>query len=965
MRVTRSVIVICSLLTAGHAWAQYADTPRTIGAVSGWVNGATQIGRRLFVAGSFSHVSPPTGGAVVVDSSGAHVPGGFPRFEGKVNAIVPDGLGGWVVVGGFTRVAGQAQAGFARVRPDRTVDPQYRLATDGPIRKVAIAHGRVYFIGDFTTINGARRLGLAAIDAATGRLSSFASSFDAGGRTMVALSISSMGVYASGWVNSAAGGRLWGFDAGSGAVLFERQAIVSAIAASSTRVYVGGFGSGRPVWAVDPLNGQDLPWSIGLTFQYLGGTYGDYTAIGALLLDQGRLYFGGYFRTADNHFSLAAVDAASGHPSSWRVDGAPPQINGLTRVGAAVVATYGSGIGEFGAARHVSAFDIVSGALQAWNPQTYGLIGAVAAAPAGIVIGGDFNGIDGVPRSNLASFDLDTGAIDPWSVAIPQIAIVERLDTDGTFLFAITREGRFHKVDPATGAVLGSVDFGNDVSLVRHRIANGRIIVAVVHSTAPAEVAAITITDWSRQTLPITLGGPLGNYVTALEPVGDTLYIAGPFASVNGVARPYLAAVDMSTGAVLPFDASPEAVVSGVRNWGGRLVAAGSFRRIGGERRRGLAELDPVTGRARDWNPDVPEGGAIEVGRDGVLYVAPGRSISGRIARETLAAFSPITLQPLPWRPALEFFALLDRLSFTEYCFVPWGSTIDCHPITLPSPVQPTVTQAGSNVTLGWTLPGGAPAWTGVRVEVGRREGASDVATFDLAANATSLSGSVPSGSYFARVRTTGPLSASLSTEDVSFAVGPPDVPAPPLSASAVTEGTVLTFQWRPPSTGAPAAYVLEAGTAEGRSDVARLPLGGSATSFTIDAPPGRYWGRVRAVNGAGASVPSGELMIDVDATDSPCYQVPPLAPLTLAASVAGRTVTLTWEQPDAGPVANTQRVVAGSAPGLDDLATIEVPGPAVSFTTTAPPGTYYVKVFALNSCGSSPYSNEVRVVVP
>jgi len=143
------------------------------------------------------------------------------------------------------------------------------------------------------------------------------------------------------------------------------------------------------------------------------------------------------------------------------------------------------------------------------------------------------------------------------------------------------------------------------------------------------------------------------------------------------------------------------------------------------------------------------------------------------------------------------------------------------------------------------------------------------------------------------------------------------------------------------------------------------MPLGGGATRFTLDAPPGRYWGRIRAVNGAGASAPSGELIIDVDATDSPCYQVPPLAPLNLAASVAGRTVTLTWQQPDTGPVANTQRVVVGSAPGLDNLVGIGVPGPATSFTTTAPPGTFYVRVIGFNTCGASPYSNEVRVEVP
>ncbi len=221
-----------------------------------------------------------------------------------------------------------------------------------------------------------------------------------------------------------------------------------------------------------------MPWSVGLSFQYLSGTYGDYTSIGALLLDGGRLYLGGYFRTSDGRAGLAAVDAASGQPSSWRAQDPPAQVSTLTRLGRAVVATS-------------IAFDVDTGVQLPWRPRPYGGIAGVAPAPEGAVIVGNFDGIDGEERSNLASIDLDTGAIEPWSVALPQWSFVDRLDTDGTFLFAITCEGRFHKIDPATGAVLGSLDFGTDVSLIRHRITNGRIIVAIGHSTAPEEVAAI------------------------------------------------------------------------------------------------------------------------------------------------------------------------------------------------------------------------------------------------------------------------------------------------------------------------------------------------------------------------------------------------------------------------------------------------------------------------------------------
>jgi hypothetical protein len=329
-------------------------------------------------------------------------------------------------------------------------------------------------------------------------------------------------------------------------------------------------------------------------------------------------------------------------------------------------------------------------------------------------------------------------------------------------------------------------------------------------------------------------------------------------------------------------------------------------------------------------------------------------------------ALSPLTLRPVPWRPWPGGFPIFEYVRLLPDCLVVTGSrAVTCHPVALPSPAGLTAQQQGSRITLAWTLPPGPVTWTGIRVEAASREGDTPFTALDLPADATSISEAVPPGSYFARVRTTRADAVSIPTPDVSFAVGPPAVPAAPLEATAVTEGTQLTFAWQAPSTGAPPSYVIEAGSSVGLSDLARLSVSGTRSSLSLDAPPGRYWGRVRAVNGEGTSAASGELVIDVDATDSPCWELPPLAPQNLAASVSGPRVSLTWAQPDEGPVPNTQRIVAGSAPGRDDLGAFGVPGPATSFATTAPPGTYYVRVVALNSCGASPFSDEVVVVVP
>ena len=117
-------------------------------------------------------------------------------------------------------------------------------------------------------------------------------------RTLRDLSVSSTGVYVSGGGNglsypqSSSAGRLWGFAAGSGAQLFEKSAFVTAIAATSTRVYVGGYRQ-PVVWAVDPLTGADAAWTAGLTFRPVGSQE---MRVTSLLIDGSRLFLGGFFR---------------------------------------------------------------------------------------------------------------------------------------------------------------------------------------------------------------------------------------------------------------------------------------------------------------------------------------------------------------------------------------------------------------------------------------------------------------------------------------------------------------------------------------------------------------------------------------------------------------------------------------------------------------------------------------------
>lgn len=162
---------------------------------------------------------------------------------------------------------------------------------------------------------------------------------------------------------------------------------------------------------------------------------------------------------------------------------------------------------------------------------------------------------------------------------------------------------------------------------------------------------------------------------------------------------------------------------------------------------------------------------------------------------------------------------------------------------------------------------------------------------------------------------------------------------------------------WGPPYSGGPVSqYIIEAGTASGLTNLGSLVTTGPV--FTYEpVPDGFYFLRVRARNAAGASPPSEEVMLVVGGVPAP-----PRAPEQPAATVSGSTVSLSWFAP---PGAVTGYILeAGSASGLSNLATVSV-GPATSISFTGiPPGTYYVRIRAVNALGRSVVSEEVVIVV-
>ncbi|HMF96578.1 MAG TPA: S8 family serine peptidase [Vicinamibacterales bacterium] len=274
----------------------------------------------------------------------------------------------------------------------------------------------------------------------------------------------------------------------------------------------------------------------------------------------------------------------------------------------------------------------------------------------------------------------------------------------------------------------------------------------------------------------------------------------------------------------------------------------------------------------------------------------------------------------------------------------------------------------GPTVVLTWSAGGGATTYV---LEAGSFSGGTDAIVFDTGSAATSfVAASVAPGRYFVRVRGANASGTGAPSNEVVIVVGggtaPADgPPAPPTSLVAVANGATVTLTWnRLPVGGAPAFYVIEAGSAPGGRDLATLSTGTSEPSFAASGiAPGTYFVRVRAGNAFGISAASNEAILVVGASGPGPCTVPPGAPGPLQFAVTVDTVSLAWDAASGGPT--SYLIEAGSVSGAANVASIDTGSTARSLTTSnVAAGTYFVRVRARNACGTGAASNEVTVVV-
>jgi Domain of unknown function (DUF5122) beta-propeller len=125
---------------AWHPWSSGRGTEQVLvpsrQPVAAWttdgeIHDVAQAGGKVFAAGTFTRISPWTGGLAATDTGRGLGVGGLPWIEGEVATVVADGSGGWYVGGEFDRSDGGRCSNLVRVLESGGLDPRFCAHLDG------------------------------------------------------------------------------------------------------------------------------------------------------------------------------------------------------------------------------------------------------------------------------------------------------------------------------------------------------------------------------------------------------------------------------------------------------------------------------------------------------------------------------------------------------------------------------------------------------------------------------------------------------------------------------------------------------------------------------------------------------------------------------------------------------------------------------------------------------------------
>ncbi len=256
----------------------------------------------------------------------------------------------------------------------------------------------------------------------------------------------------------------------------------------------------------------------------------------------------------------------------------------------------------------------------------------------------------------------------------------------------------------------------------------------------------------------------------------------------------------------------------------------------------------------------------------------------------------------------------------------------------------------GNVLTLRFSPPVAGPAPTGYVLDGGLTPG-STVASIPTGGTAPIFTLTVPSGSFYLRMRTLTDAGPSGPSNEIRLFIDTTTPASAPADLLATVSGSNVALAWKNTFQGGkPTSLLLDVSGTFNAS--VPIPMGEQISFGGV--PAGTYTVSLRAVNATGPSDSSNSVTVTVPIE---CTGVP-LMPANFLAYRVGNRVAALWDPAVSGPApASFVLSVTGSFVG-----TFPLPGRTIS--ASAPSGTYNLTVRAVNACGAGPATAAQTVTI-
>jgi len=594
LQATCKLIILISILAANKTSAQNClpkiahDSLQLV--TDGIVFCSESKGDTMYIGGAFKYIGKYTGGiGRISDNGDLNIGSNWPRVHGRVYTVVPDGKGGYYIGGRFSKIGDSTRSNFAHV------DSQWRVTAF----RLEVGYGNSTFVSAIVPHNNklyiagsfSRVNGLDRSHAACVEIPSLrVLKWNPGvlGRNINAMVLYNGKIYL--------GGEFTGFNHAAGPV-------------------------DSNIAVVDTLLGDVVD-----TLYNANGIVRD------MFLDGDMLYVAGAFKKINDssRSNIASFYLPTDSLTAWNPFPNNPQYNYINSVKVVGSKVYLGGSFEWVnnvKRRNAAVVNKWSAALLPWTAEVNGPVSTINVYGDKVYIGGKFDSVGTKRRINIAMVDT-AGNISDWNPGVNLVEgnsllweSVEEIIRKNNNIYiagainscggkAVKRLASFNaksseilNMPPVSFAgTSGTTGYTESVRVLK-RIGNVLYIGGIFdkidtykrRTLAALDLNTYEITPWQTDSL--------AGYPVTIELSDSSLYVGGDFSAVGIISRKNICAFDTATGALLSFNPSNNSnSIRTIKILGSHLFIGGDFSSFGGQSRNNVAVINKQTGALRPWN---------------------------------------------------------------------------------------------------------------------------------------------------------------------------------------------------------------------------------------------------------------------------------------------------------------------------------------------------------------------------